>query len=69
MDAKDLINEVVNCQTVFGSIISSYLKGVHYIAISTAQKFIKDIASSLLPSGARLYKARASQSNYLFSTD
>ena len=24
-----LINEVVGCQTVFGAIISSYLKGVH----------------------------------------
>ena len=66
---KDLIDEVVRCQTLFGSIIDSYLKGVHHIAITSANKFIKGINSTILPKGARLYKARECKSNYLFGKD
>lgn len=66
---KDLVNIVVTSQTVFGTIISSYLRGVHYIAVTSTQSFIKDISTSVLPKGARLYKARAAESNYRFTQD
>ena len=66
---KDLIDEVVRCQTVFGSIIDSYLKGVHHIAITSANAFIKGINATILSKGARLYKARESKSNYLYGKD
>lgn len=68
-DVKDLINEVVACQNVFGQIIVAYLKGVHYIAIHTAKTFIGGVDLASLPVGARLYKARASSSNYLLGKD
>lgn len=68
-DVKDLINEVVACQNVFGQIIVAYLRGAHYIAIHTANTFIKGIDPISLSAGARLYKARESSSNYLFSKD
>lgn len=68
-DIKDLINEVVACQNVFGQIIVAYLRGAHYIAIRTANTFIKGVDPSTLPAGARLYKARESSSNYLFCKD
>ena len=64
---KDLIDLVVTCQTVLGNIISSYLRGVHYIAVSSSQSFIRDIDTVILSKGARLYKARAAESNYRFS--
>lgn len=66
---KELVNIVLTCQTVFGTIINSYLRGVHHIAVTSTQSFIKDMDSSLLPAGARLYKARPAESNYLFSSD
>lgn len=66
---KDLVNDVATCQTVFGAIISSYLRGVHHIAVTSAQSFIKDIGIGVLPKGARLYKARMAESNYRFTQD
>lgn len=68
-DVKDLINEVVACQNVFGQIIVAYLRGAHYIAIHTANTFIKGVDPATLSAGARLYKARESSSNYLFNKD
>ena len=69
MDIKDLINEVVACQNVFGQIIVAYLRGAHYIAIHTANTFIKGFDPFLLTARARLYKARESSSNYLFGKE
>ncbi len=66
---KELINEVSKCQTVFGSIISAYLKGVHYIAITSAKSFLHGLNTNPMPIGVRLYKARESKSNYLFKKD
>jgi len=66
---KDMIHEVEKSQAVFDSIIDSYLKGVHYIAISTANKYLKGLNNTILPKGNRLYKARDSRSNYLFCKD
>lgn len=68
-DIKELINEVVICQNVFGQIIVAYLRGVHYISIQTANSFIKGVNPIFLPKGARLYKARESSSNYLYSKE
>jgi len=68
-DIKELINEVVACQNVFGQIIVAYLRGVHYIAIHSAKTFINGVDPTSLPAGARLYKARESSSNYLFGKD
>lgn len=64
-----LVNDVVVCQTVFGAIISAYLRGVHHIAVTSAHSFVKEITIGILPKGARLYKARVAESNYLFSQD
>lgn len=69
VEVSELINEVVSCQTVFGAIVSSYLKGVHYMAIGTAKKFIKELIPFSMAEGARLYRARASKSNYLYGRD
>ena len=69
LSTKDIINEVTKCQTVFGAIICSYLKGVHYLAITSAKSFLKGFNASPMPIGARLYKARESESNYLFKKD
>lgn len=66
---KELLREVEKCKTDFGSIITAYLTGVHYIAIKSAESFLKGISSFLLPKGARLYKARESCSNYLYNKD
>lgn len=66
---NELVNEVVKCQTVFGAIIGAYLKGVHHIAITSANSFIRGLSPVVLTPGARLYKARESHSNYLFSKD
>ena len=65
----DLIKEVTNCQTLFGNIISYYLKGVHYIAISSAKSFLVGLNAITLPNGERLYKARESHTNYLYNKD
>lgn len=67
------INEIVKvvdtCQTSILYIISNFLKGIHYDAISSAYSFVKDFSPSVLPAGARLYKARESHSNYLYSKE
>ena len=66
---KKLIAEVDKCQNVFGSIISAYLKGVHYIAIKSSKSFLEDMSPISLSASARLYKARESHSNYQYNKD
>lgn len=66
---KDLFEEVIRCQKIFKAIIDSYLQGVHYIAITSAKKLTKELFTAPFHNGARLYKARESQSNYLYCKD
>lgn len=69
VSVNNLINEVNKSKTIFGAIISAYLKGVHHIAITSANSFVKNLDPVVLKPGARLYKARGSQSNFLYSKD
>lgn len=66
---RKMLDEVEKSKNIFGSIICAYLKGVHYIAIKSAGTFLNNVNSISLPKGARLYKARESDSNYLFKKD
>lgn len=63
---KDCLEEVDRCNVSFGIILNSYLRGVQYIAVANAKSFVRDLQTIPLSKNARLYKARRSDSNYLY---
>lgn len=63
---KDIMGEVDQCSVSFGIILNSYLRGVQYQAVAHAKTFVKDLQTIPLSKNARLYKARKSDSYYLY---
>ena len=63
---KDILGVVAQCNVSFGIILNSYLRGVQYLAVAHAKAFVKDLQTLPLAKDARLYKARKSDSYYLY---